>query len=123
MIKSAAAKLTKARAHRARHTPGQMNQLEADYVGTLMLGMSTGQIQSFKFEPIKLRLGKNWKTTYTPDFQVVTADGHIELHEVKGHWEDDARVKIKVAAEMYPEYKFIAITRKSKNAPWSYEEF
>lgn len=116
-------RLPKAIAHRAKHTPGQMNSLEFDYASTLMLGMSTGHILHYQFEPIKLRLGKNWKTTYTPDFLVVTQTGHIELHEVKGHWEDDARVKIKVAAEKYPQFKFIAITRKSKNAPWDTEEF
>jgi hypothetical protein len=28
------------------------------------------------------------------------ADGQLQAHEVKGHWEDDARVKIKVAASL-----------------------
>lgn len=37
------------------------------------------------------------KTFYSPDF-IVPALDCIEVHEVKGHWEDDARVKIKVAA-------------------------
>lgn len=51
---------------------------------------------------------------------VLRADGVFEVHEVKGHWEDDARVKIKVAAELYP-FKFIAV-RKQKGA-WLFEEF
>ena len=51
---------------------------------------------------------------------VLRPDGAFEIHEVKGHWEDDARVKIKVAAELYP-FKFIA-ARKVKGA-WLFEEF
>ena len=35
--------------------------------------------------------------------------GVLELHECKGFWRDDARVKIKVAASLYP-FKFIAVT-------------
>ena len=38
-------------------------------------------------------------------------DGGREIHEVKGHWTDDARVKIKVAAELYPYYRFSAVRR------------
>ena len=52
------------------------------------------------------------------------ANGQIELHEVKGFWMDDARVKIKVAAEMYP-FKFVAIKVKAKKdgGGYSVEEF
>ena len=48
------------------------------------------------------------------------ADGTLEVHEVKGHWVDDARVKIKVAADMYP-FRFIAI--KAAGGNWQTEEF
>ena len=52
------------------------------------------------------------------------SDGTMEMHEVKGFWQDDARVKIKVAADMYP-LKFIAVKRRSKKngGGWSIEEF
>lgn len=30
----------------------------------------------------------------------MAADGVMECHEVKGHWQDDARAKIKIAAAM-----------------------
>jgi hypothetical protein len=42
------------------------------------------------------------------------------MHEVKGFWQDDARVKIKVAASIYP-FKFIAV-KKAKGG-WEREEF
>jgi hypothetical protein len=52
---------------------------------------------------------------------LMLADGTMELHEVKGHWTDDARVKIKVAAEMYP-FQFQAI-RFVSGKGWEREEF
>lgn len=58
------------------------------------------------FEGIKLKLAD--KTYYTPDFFLMRSDGTLECHEVKGHWEDDARVKIKCAAEKFP-FRFVAI--------------
>jgi hypothetical protein len=51
----------------------------------------------------------------------MSADGLLELHEVKGGpWQDDARVKIKVAAALYP-FRFIAI--RARAGGWEREEF
>jgi len=81
-----------------------MNQTERAYAARLELLQRAGEIKSFRFEPIKFRLAD--RTFYTPDFMVVTAD-EIQFHEIKGYLpEDDANVKIKVAAEMYPEFRF-----------------
>ena len=52
-------------------------------------------------------------TRYTPDFMVMLADGQLQSHEVKGYWTDDARVKTKVAAALFP-LEFIAIKKKAK---------
>ena len=81
-----------------------------------------GEIAWYKFEGIKFRLADN--TFYTPDYAVMLADGTMEIHEVKGYWEDDARVKIKVAAETYP-FRFIAGKAKAKKdgGGFSVEEF
>lgn len=95
-----------------------MNQTESAYEQTLKLRLRSGEIAWYKFEGLKIRLADN--TFYTPDFFVMLADGTLECHEVKGHWTDDARVKIKVAADMYP-FKFIAIKRKG--AAWQTKEF
>ncbi len=73
-----------------------------------------------EFEAIKLRLAA--KTHYTPDFAVLLADGSFELHEVKGFWREDARIKIKIAAEKFP-FAFVAVTRRRKSAPWKFERF
>lgn len=63
-------------------------------------------------------------TFYTPDFAVMRADGALEVHEVKGFWTDDARVKIKVAADQYP-MRFIAVKvlPKKQGGGWVVEEF
>ena len=95
---------------RVKHEPGRMNRLEAEYAAFLC-----GVFH--RFESVKFRLAD--KTFYTPDFMVMQSDGTIEFHEVKGFWEDDARVKIKVFAEMYPEFIVKAITRSKGH--WNVE--
>jgi len=107
---------------RARTQPkrdGAMNKLETRYAAELEARRLAGEIASWSFEPEKLRLAD--RTFYEPDFRVVLADGLIEFHEVKGFWEDDARVKVKVAAEQHP-YAFVGVTH-SKQAGWEFERF
>lgn len=101
---------------------GQMNKTESEYCQLLELRKRAGEIVWYRFEGIKLRLADN--TFYTPDFAVMLSTGEMEMHEVKGFWTDDARVKIKVAAEQYP-FRFIAVKPKAKKAGggWEVEEF
>jgi hypothetical protein len=75
----------------------RMNKTEARYSAHLAM---RPDIVWHSFEGMKFRLAD--KTWYTPDFTVMLASGVIELHEVKGFWRDDARVKIKVAASPTP---------------------
>lgn len=92
-----------------RRTPGVMNKLESRYSSHLENMKSIGLILDWKFDAVKLRLAD--KCFYTPDFLVLMADMTIEFHEVKGYWEDDARVKVKVAAALYP-FRFFAVMLK-----------
>lgn len=96
-----------------------MNGTEREYAQTLSIMLGAGEIRRFDFEPVKLRLAKS--TFYTPDFRVVNSDGVVEMHEVKGFWRDDARVKIKVAAATHP-YRFVAVS-KAKGGGWKREWF
>lgn len=110
---------------RAAHKTGEMNQYERAYAKVLDDRLKAGEITAYAFERYKLRLSTN--CFYTPDFMVVRADGVLEFHEVKGFWEEDARVKIKVAADMFP-HVFVAVTRPKTKAqreltPWLYEYF
>jgi len=101
---------------------GTLNKTEQAYATLLKDWQQCGIVAWFKFEGVKLRLADN--TFYTPDFAVMLADGHMEMHEVKGFWQDDARAKIKIAADMYP-FRFVAVRPKPKKdgGGWDKEEF
>lgn len=103
-----------------RMEQGKQNKTEAEYDAHLAADPS---VLWFAFEAVKFRLADN--TYYTPDFLVMRADRTLEVHEVKGFWTDDARVKIKVAAELFPIFKFVALKKKAKKdgGGWSQEEF
>jgi hypothetical protein len=116
-------------ASRARHETGKMNKLEAKYAAHLELRKTTREISDWRFEPMKLRLAP--RTYFDVDFAVrydwLLEDGAevavIELHEVKGHWEDDARVKMKVAATMFPWWTFRGVQWDKAAKDWKFEEF
>lgn len=99
-----------------------MNKTESRYALHLEQQLRAGDLLWFRFEGLKFRLAK--KTFYTPDFAVMRSTRELECHEVKGFWEDDARVKIKVVAELYP-LRFIAVRPLSERdgAGWAIEEF
>jgi hypothetical protein len=101
---------------------GERNNTEKEYEQLLTARLHAGEIAWFKFEGIKLRLADN--TFYTPDFAVMLSNGQMEMHEVKGRWLDDARAKIKIAAELFP-FRFIAITKAAKKngGGWVIESF
>ena len=103
--------------------PGRMNKTEAAYADHLQLRVETGLIAAWSFEPMKLRLAD--RTFYEPDFLVQQTDGTLEIHETKGHWEDDARVKIKVAARLHPWFIFKAIRQipEKDGGGWEVETF
>jgi len=102
---------------------GQKNKTELDYEQEVIIPkQAAGEILWYRFEGLKFRLADN--TFYTPDFAVMTSDGQIELHEVKGFWQDDARAKIKIASGMYP-FVFVAVMKQKKSAGggWKIEDF
>ena len=103
-----------------RFKEGEMNKTETRYANLLEAQKIAGKILWYGFEPMTLRLAKS--TTYKPDFMVMTFDGHLEFHEVKGYWLDDARIKIKVAAEKFPMFRFVAV-KKGARGSWDFEEF
>lgn len=96
-----------------------MNKTESAYAQHLAYRAALGEVVSWVFERIKLRLADN--TWYTPDFFIILADGSVEFHEVKGFWRDDARVKWKVAAETFRWAVFVAVRRV--RGQWEYERY
>jgi hypothetical protein len=103
---------------RSRPTPGKMNKLESQYADYLQQKKNAGIIRDYRFEAMKFRLAD--RTFFTPDFMVTYPDV-IEFHETKGYFEEDAKIKIKVVAALFPEFSFIAVYWKKKE--WVYEEF
>lgn len=99
---------------------GAMNKTEAAYAMTLELRKAAGEVAWYRFEGLKFRLADN--TFYTPDFAVLLAGGALEAHEVKGHMMEDANVKIKVAADLYPIRFFIVRAKpKREGGGWKIE--
>lgn len=88
-----------------RHTPGVMNSTEAEYAELLRLRVLAGEVVRWTFESLTLKLAPECR--WTADFFVQLADGTCELIDVKGGpAKDDAVVKIKVAADTWPEFAF-----------------
>lgn len=91
----------------------QMNKTETRYANTVLeLSRLAGEIFSYQYEAITLKLGPDLR--FTPDFFIVKYDigwAHcrpvFELHETKGGFtRDDALVKIKAAAQQFPHFVF-----------------
>lgn len=100
-----------------RREPGTMNKTEAAYSAHLETLKRDGDNNGYMFEAMKFRLAD--KTFYTPDFVVFAADGVIECHEVKGGYIfDDAMVKLKVVAELFP-FRFYLCQQKRVREPFT----
>lgn len=117
------ARKPQARGRLARHKSGEMNKTEAAYAAdALEPRKQAGEIADYWFERFTFKLADDCR--YTPDFVVMLANGELECHETKGYWQDDAKVKIRVAASMFP-FRFVAIQKQPKKdgGGWIYQEF
>lgn len=103
---------------RGRLPANKMNKLESAYGAYLDMLKHSGEVLWWRFQPLKLRLADG--SYFTPDFGVLMRSSMFELHETKGFWREAARVRIKIAAEIFP-FRFIAIKRDGGN--WLREEF
>jgi hypothetical protein len=82
-----------------------MNKTEATHAMDLEMRKRVGEILDYHWQPLRLKLGAD--CTYEPDFLLIMADLSIEFHEVKGGFiTDDAIVKVKVAANLFPWFIF-----------------
>lgn len=111
-----------AKGRRARRDPGTMNGLESRYARDILaVRKAAGEIAEWWYEAVTFKLAPD--TRYTPDFLVQLADGTLECHECKGFFEDHAKVKIKVAATMYP-HRFVLVRKlaKTDGGHWDIQE-
>ena len=82
----------------------KLNKLEAAWLAVLRgQGYDWIGIQN-----ITIKLADDCR--YTPDFSTV-GNGIIKVFECKGFMRDDALVKIKVAARLFPWIRFILVTK------------
>lgn len=116
-----------------RREKGERNKTEAAYEAHLELLKRAGEIDGYQFEGIKLRLAD--LTWWTPDFIVYDKDGYVQLHDTKGTttkkradgskdkvpWiEEDAKIKLKVIAELFP-FQVFAVFKTGNG--WEKQQF
>lgn len=89
-----------------------MNDTEKEWATILEAEKRDGTIEDWRFESFTLTLAPDCR--YTPDFWVLRGNGEMEFHETKGFWRDDAKVKIRVAARMFPWFTFTAYRKRPK---------
>lgn len=109
---------------KGRLKTGEMNKTETKYAEYLKQLQQNGDICWWKFESIKFRLADN--CFYTPDFIILNNDCSVEIHEVKGAkaiFQDDAKVKIKVAAENFPFRFKVIYPNKKMPTGWEVVEY
>ena len=100
-----------------------MNGTEREFAIRLEADRRNGKIEAWRFEAITLVLAPDCR--YTPDFFIVECDGSITVAETKGYWRDDAKIKIRVAARLFPEFTFTAYRKRPKKdgGGWIDEQF
>lgn len=95
--------------------PRSMNKIEADWGEHLRL---VKKVAWTRYEGLTLKLADD--TRYTPDWPAMMQDGELRCYEVKGPFKrEDAMVKLKVAASIYP-FRFFLVTRE--NDKWVEKE-
>ncbi|WP_233343659.1 hypothetical protein [Burkholderia cepacia] len=77
-----------------------------------------GDVLWFRANPIKLRLAD--ETYYGPNFAVMVASGHLEMHHVMDAAKNEPLTTVKIAAEQFP-FRFVAVHRDD-SCGWKFEE-
>lgn len=94
-----------------------MNKTERDFSEMLKAGWNATQIAQWNREPITFRLAG--RTRYTPDFLVWPDarnwDTRFTFVEVKGWLREDAAIKIKVVADLFPCFRWLLVYREGRH--------
>ena len=101
----------------------RMNKTETEWAMILEARKRAGEILWYQFEGLRLRLADG--AYFTPDFPVLNIDGSLEFQEVKGFWREAGKLRIRVAAGLYPFWKFYAVRKikKKDGGGWDIEGF
>lgn len=97
----------------------KLNKLERAWLQELRRRTVPYPTRHVLIQAITLKLA--FDTRYTPDFAIADVCGGVTFYETKGpqFW-DDAKVKLKVSARMFPCFIFFLVTR-SKDGQWKEE--
>jgi hypothetical protein len=87
---------------------------ERKYAKFLQWSKERGDIKDWDFECetfwfLNIKRGTR---SYLPDFRVITKNGEVEFHEVKGYMDAKSKTKLKRMAKYYPEVKLKVIDKK-----------
>lgn len=109
--------MKRARATRVdRVRPTYKSKWEEQYAAVLELRKAAGEVLWYKYEGLRFKLANG--AMYSPDFPLVTADGTLEIHEVKGQWREAAKVRWKIVREQFPFVFRLVQKGKGRNAGW-----
>ncbi|MFP3949084.1 MAG: hypothetical protein ACLFWG_10170 [Longimicrobiales bacterium] len=95
----------------------RMNKTEARYALVLDEYVSSGSLDGYLFEHLKVRVGveRDW---YTVDF-LAWRGRELMAIEVKGpHVREDAIEKFKAAALIYPWIEWVMVSQEGPGKPW-----
>ena len=108
-----------------RHKPGEMNKTEQAYADLLHARQLSAEVIAWAFESMTFKLASDCR--YTPDFSVWLSDGTLEFVDCKGGgpMDDKSRVKVRVAAQAFPMFKFVIEQKQplKNGGGWKREEF
>lgn len=85
-----------------------LNKLESAWLAVIRADITLAWIG---VHAMTFKIGDDCR--YTPDFMALNIDGELIAYETKGFMRDDARVKLKVAARMFPFVGFVLVERKA----------
>jgi hypothetical protein len=101
---------------KTRHPMNRTEQRRAIELDALQ---RAGEIRSWAFEDVTLRLAHRMRLT--PDFFIEHTDHSIEFEEIKGGFiREDAWLKCKMAARLYPMFRWTL--RQWKDGRWHVSE-
>ncbi len=95
----------------------RMNKLEARYWTEIVQPLvRSGEVADAGFGRLSLRISqRGW---YRPDFDLWLPDGSLILDETKGYMQEDALVKLKAIAALYPRVR-VRVARHDRRVGWT----
>ncbi len=108
--------------------PKGMNKTEQQYAAHLELQKAAGAILWYAYEPLTFKLAHDCR--YSPDFAVLMADHTIALIDTKAGirskagastylCEEDSKIKIRVAARLFPFFKWSIAYKDKRTGEWT----